>query len=80
MLMFLSLSAPHDLNEVDWNGIYDVWKQIKARKPLPLGQIHVFNDVILNVFEEYQMNGRKICFLINFLMELERYLFIDQFY
>ena len=33
----LSLSAPHDLNEVDWNGIYDVWKQMKARKPLPLG-------------------------------------------
>ena len=26
MLMFLSLSAPHALNEVDWNGIYDVWK------------------------------------------------------
>ena len=50
MLMFLSFSVPHDLNEVDWNGIYDVWKQMKARKPLPLGQIHVFNDVILNVF------------------------------
>ena len=64
--MFLSLSAPHDLNEVDWNGIYDVWKQMKARKPLPLGQIHVFNDVILNVFEEYQMNGRKYVFLLIF--------------
>jgi hypothetical protein len=26
MLMFLSLSAPHALNEVDWNATYDVWK------------------------------------------------------
>ena len=38
MLMFLSLSAPHALNEVDWNGIYDVWKLMKARKALPLGK------------------------------------------
>lgn len=38
VLMFLSLSAPHALNEVDWNAIYDVWKLMKARKPLPLGK------------------------------------------
>ena len=38
MLMFLSLSAPHALNEVDWNAIYDVWKLMKARKALPLGK------------------------------------------
>ncbi|KAH9295072.1 hypothetical protein KI387_038660 [Taxus chinensis] len=36
MLMFLSLCAPHALNEVDWNAIYDAWKNKKARKPLPL--------------------------------------------
>lgn len=36
MLMFISLSAPHALNEVDWNSIYDEWKEMKARKPLPL--------------------------------------------
>ena len=38
ILMFLSLSAPHALNEVDWNVIYEEWKQMKARKPLPLGK------------------------------------------
>jgi hAT family C-terminal dimerisation region len=38
VLMFLSLSAPHALNEVDWNAIYDVWKLMKARKPLPFGK------------------------------------------
>ena len=37
MLMFISLSAPHALNEVDWNAVYDVWKEVKNRKPLPLG-------------------------------------------
>jgi len=36
MLMFISLSAPHALNEVDWNAIYDEWKEMKTRKPLPL--------------------------------------------
>ena len=33
MLMFLSLSAPHALNELDWNAIYDELKEMKTRKP-----------------------------------------------
>ena len=37
MLMILFLSVAHAINEVDWNAIYDVWKEVKARKPLPLG-------------------------------------------
>ena len=50
--MFLSLTAPHALNEVDWNAIYDAWKQMKARKPLPLGkQIHIYNDQRSDHFE-----------------------------
>ena len=35
MLIFLSLIAPHALNEVDWNAIYDEWKEMKTPKPLP---------------------------------------------
>ena len=39
VLMFLPLSASHHaLNEVDWNVIYDIWKLMKVRKPLPLGK------------------------------------------
>ena len=54
MLMFISMSAPHALNEVDWNAIYDVWKQMKIRKHLPLRKcIHIFNDVGSNTFEKY---------------------------
>ena len=41
----LSLSAPYSLNEVEWSLIYDVWKQMKIRKPLSLGKlINVLNN------------------------------------
>ena len=30
-LMFLSLSAPQELHEVDWNAIYETWRGMKAR-------------------------------------------------
>ena len=51
--MFISLSAPHALNEVDWNVIYDAWKQMETIKPLPFdNQIDVFGNVSSNNFEE----------------------------
>ena len=40
--MFLSLSAPHAPNEVDWDVIYDVWKKMKTRKLLPLASRLMF--------------------------------------
>ena len=36
-LMFLSLSAPKELHEVDWNAVYETWTKMKLRRPLPLG-------------------------------------------
>lgn len=38
MLMFISLIAPHALNVVDWNAIYDEWKEMKTLKPLSLSK------------------------------------------
>ncbi|MCO5601984.1 hypothetical protein L7F22_056111 [Adiantum nelumboides] len=32
MLMFLSLSAPHDLDKVDWDAIYEIWANMKFRR------------------------------------------------
>ena len=37
-LMFLSLSAPQELHEVDWNAIYETWTGMKTRRPLSLGE------------------------------------------
>ena len=55
ILMVFYLSAPHDLIEVDWNDIYDVWEKMKMRNPLPLVKwIHDVNDVTLNTFKYYQ--------------------------
>ena len=55
ILMVFYLSAPHDLIEVDWNDIYDVWEKMKMRNPLPLvKQIHDVHDVTLNTFKYYQ--------------------------
>ena len=28
-LMFLSLSAPQELHEVDWNVVYETWRKMK---------------------------------------------------
>ena len=30
-LMFLSLSAPQELHEVDWNAIYETWTGMKTK-------------------------------------------------
>ena len=30
-LMFLSLSAPQELHEVDWNAVYENWRKMKLR-------------------------------------------------
>ena len=35
-LMFLSLSAPQELQEVDCNAVYGTWRKMKLRRPLPL--------------------------------------------
>ncbi|MCO5600445.1 hypothetical protein L7F22_054558 [Adiantum nelumboides] len=32
MLMFLSLSAPHDLDKVEWDAIYEIWANMKFRR------------------------------------------------
>lgn len=51
MLMFLSLSAHHVVNEVDWNATYDLWKKMKTINPFPLGKyIYIFNYVTPNTF------------------------------
>ena len=36
-LIFLSLSTPQELHEVDWNAVYETWRKMKLRGPLPLG-------------------------------------------
>ena len=38
ILMVFYPSAPHDLIEVDWNDIYDVWEKMKMRKSPSIGK------------------------------------------
>ena len=35
-VMFISLSAPHALDEVDWEKIYEIWASMKFRRVRPL--------------------------------------------
>ncbi|MCO5612069.1 hypothetical protein L7F22_066331 [Adiantum nelumboides] len=35
-LMFLSLSGPHEMEDVDWEKIYDIWASMKFRRIQPL--------------------------------------------
>ena len=48
MLMFLYFSAHHALNGVNCNVIYDVWKQMKTRKPLPLLNIYTLFILLIS--------------------------------